>query len=172
VFNREKLIALLQLTSLLGGMGKRVRRGMGSWQIEALSGANLPLPNSIQDIYNVVKKLSSHYILQNEVILMNFSGRMDKYPWVRKIEIGKSYSDVDQLLMKISKATHDTKGSGSEYTYNVSLGHAKAGRLASPIYVSVLPDKRPIVTTLNTIPDRDTQLINPRLQDQFKNSFL
>lgn len=180
VFNREKLIALFQLASVLGGMGKRVRRGMGSWQIESATFNQSPISvvsnPTIQDVFNSVKTLSPHYLLKEEVILMNFGGRMDKYPWVRKIEIGKVYGAIagDRgLLHTISESTHIQKK--PEYTdaYNASLGHASSTRFASPIYVSVLPDRRPIITTLNTVPpDRDTRHIDPRLQENFKRSIL
>lgn len=180
LFNREKLIALFQLTSMLGGMGKRVRRGMGSWRIESATSNQSPIPvasnPTIQEVFNLVKTLSPHYLLKEETILMNFGGRMDKYPWVRKIEIGKVYSAIEGdrgLLHTISESTHIQKK--PEYTdaYNASLGHASSTRFASPIYVSVLSDKRPIITTLNTVPpDRDTRHIDPRLQENFKRSIL
>lgn len=182
VFNREKLIALLQLTSILGGMGKRVRRGMGSWQIDSASVNQTSLllasTSNIQDIFNLVKILSPHYILQNDgIIAIKFSGKKDKYPWVSKIEIGKKYPNADRLLSDISSATHTikervTKEKGTAESYNVSLGHATSGRFASPVYVSVLPDFSSIVTTLNTIPGQNSHLINSKLQEQFKNSFL
>ena len=178
IFSREKLIALFQLTSILGGIGKRVRRGMGSWQIISAHSnqpGDIPFLSKpdINDIYQEIKKITPHYYLQPDgVIVMDFSGRMDKYPWVRRIEIGAAQPAAVDLPYKISKTTHDLKKPGTDAVYNVSLGHAWDGRFASPIYVSVLPDNRPIITTLNTIPDRDIDLINPRLQDQFKRSIL
>ncbi|AEE53913.1 type III-B CRISPR module RAMP protein Cmr1 [Haliscomenobacter hydrossis] len=177
VFNRDRLVTLFQLTSILGGMGKRVRRGMGSWQITSATIDQTQFPclenPQINDIFSLVKILTPHYDLHSSgSIVMNFSGRMDKYPWVRKIEIGKKHTSADSLLYDISAATHLQKKPGLEDAYNASMGHAKMGRFASPIYVSVLPDNRSIVTTLNTIPDRDIHLSNPNIQDQFKKSFL
>ena len=55
IINCSKLVALFQLTSTLGGLGKRVRRGMGSFRItsaESSENGQLSLPgmNHLKDI--------------------------------------------------------------------------------------------------------------------------
>lgn len=175
IFDREKLIALFQLTSLLGGLGKRVRRGMGSFEVTAAhsseEGKEVGLESTdLKGIHALLSCFSRHFSLDNkrEAIQNTYSGRMEKYPWIRQVQIGSSQ---DQLLQKISKAAHELKEKAGR-RYEPSLGHANRGRFASPVYVSALPGNKAIITTLNTIPDRDISLIDLNLQSEFKNRIL
>lgn len=175
IFDREKLIALFQLTSLLGGLGRRVRRGMGSFEVTAAhsseEGKEVGLESTnLEGIYTLLTRFSRYFSLDNKrgAIQNTYSGRMEKYPWVRQVQIGSSQS---QLLQKISKAAHELKKNAGR-RYEPSLGHANRGRFASPVYVSALPGNKAIITTLNTIPDRDISLIDLNLQSEFKNRIL
>lgn len=176
IFDRERLLALVQLTFLLGGLGRRSRRGMGSVKLESINSSitgNIPVaPTSLEGIYDLVKKLSSHYTLQAGSRIQNaYSGRMEKYPWIVQIELGKPQRSASDLTRKISDATHDVKGIDAR-KYEPSLGHSHNGRFASPIYVSVLPGYSPVVTTLYAAPDRDIYLIDAGLQDSFRRKIL
>jgi CRISPR-associated protein Cmr1 len=175
LFTREKLIALFQLTCLLGGVGRRARRGMGSLEIvEARSSQDTPIdlvPNpSLSELHGLLSVLTPHYRLQEKSnrIQNVYSGRMSKYPWIAQIEIGQRNNDPTR---KISDATHEVKAKDPR-RYEPSMGHSFKGRFASPLYTSVLPDGRPIITTLNTIPDRDIPLIDRNLQEDFKRRVL
>jgi len=134
--NQEQLQNLFILTTTLGGFGQRSRRGFGSVQI--LKREVLSFPENIENLINNINPNFS-YTHQNKE-------RFEEYPYIQKIEVGKTYNTYQSLLKTIGKASHD---------YNCDeLGFAKGkNRLASPIYVSVLKfddkDYRPIITTLN-----------------------
>lgn len=175
IFGRDKLIALFQLTSLLGGLGRRVRRGMGSFEVTAAQsseeGKEVGLESTdLEGIHTLLTRFSRHFSLDKGrgVVQNTYSGRMEKYPWIRQVQIGSSQN---QLLQKISKAAHELKKNAGR-RYEPSLGHANRGRFASPVYVSALPGNKAIITTLNTIPDRDISSIDLNLQSEFKNRIL
>jgi len=167
---------LFLIATLLGGVGRRVRRGMGSWKVLSINGEKYEMPNTVNLIYTSLLTLTPNYILSTagNKIHLNYSGKMEYYPWINEIEIGKIYRQ--DLLYHISEQTHNFKSSrkyGKDY--EASLGHATRGRFASPIFVSTLEiDNKlmPIITTLNTIPDKAAHTINPILQRDFKNSIL
>ncbi|PSJ75862.1 type III-B CRISPR module RAMP protein Cmr1 [Sphingobacteriales bacterium UPWRP_1] len=171
-WNIEKCKALFELTCILGDLGKRARRGMGSISIvKSKEGNNdeqqAPKIN-INYIFSLIRQFTPHYSIANNTIRINFSGSMQYYPWIKQVQIGQP---SDKLLMTISQTTHNLKAKNS-FVYEASLGHAKGGRFASPVYVSVLKGSVPIITTLNTIPDRQSKDISLRLQDDFKNAIL
>lgn len=175
IFSRDKLIALFQLTSLLGGLGRRVRRGMGSFEVTAAHSSEevkeVGLESAdLEGIHALLTHFSRHFSLDkgNGVVQNTYSGRMEKYPWIRQVQIGSSQS---QLLQKISKAAHKLKKKAG-LAYEPSLGHANRGRFASPVYVSALTGNKAVITTLNTIPDRNISLIDLNLQSEFKNRIL
>ncbi|MCO6492728.1 MAG: type III-B CRISPR module RAMP protein Cmr1 [Phaeodactylibacter sp.] len=167
----DQLIALFQLLSVLGGVGKRSRRGMGAFVVEQVEWNGRVLENSyprnIDQLLALVKKLSRHFTKQGDKIVGNFPKNPD-YPYIKEIEWGKPDS---RILEKISQATHDLK---IQYgaVYEVTLGHATRGRFASPVYVSVVGGNIPVITTLNTIPDKDKFKISRNLQDDFKRKIL
>jgi len=177
IFNRSKLIALFQLFTALGGVGRRVRRGMGSF---ALISATSSLPTdepislseigSLEDIHSLLSVISPYFVLNEEsgLIYHQYSGQMEKYPWIQKIEIGENRRS---FLSELSQLTHDFKQKYGQ-AYEANMGHASRGRFASPVYVSVLSEEKIVVTTLNTIPNRDNHLIDLNLQAEFKGRIL
>jgi len=166
----EQLQNLFILTCLLGGFGKRVRRGMGSVNIVDCDSPNWNKSSITLDyIFSLIKTISPYYSLQGNSIHNTYSGRMEFYPWVKQIEIGKVNSNA---LYLISNTTHQFKEKNFR-TYESSLGHARGGRFASPVYVStVWGSLKPIITTLNTVPDRGRENIDAFLQKNFKNNIL
>lgn len=179
-WNMEKCQALFQIFSILGDMGKRARRGMGSFEITdvAFFDSNNPLKKdekwkkqeiTIPHIHQLIKTFSPYFDIRNNAIYSNYSGSMEYYPWLKRIQIGKP---DDNLLMKISQKTHEFKAKDM-YGYEASIGHASKGRFASPMYISVIKGSlKPIITSLNTIPDRDYRDIDLSLQENFRNSIL
>lgn len=177
IFGREKLIALFQLSCILGGVGKRTRRGMGSLSVVSAN-TNDPSKGPIKslnspdltDIHGLLSILSPHFALQthSSKIQNVYSGRMAKYPWITQIEIGRP---APNPTLKISQATHEVKAIDNR-KYEPSMGHANRGRFASPLFTSVLSDGRSVVTTLNTVPDQDVMLIDPNLQSEFRKKVL
>lgn len=163
-FGADELQSLFELTVFLGGIGKRVRRGMGSFKINKI-GEQIytPLAN-LNDVLSLVKKHTPNYTIQNGVINLAYSGRMQRYPWIQRIETGELHRNITN---HISTITHNLKGKYGNI-YEPNLGHASNGRFASPVYVSVLADgKTPVVTTLNTVPDRNKHLLDSDVQGHF-----
>jgi CRISPR-associated protein Cmr1 len=154
----EKIIkALFILTTILGGFGKRARRGFGSVEIKGLK-------IDLNTLTALLNKIESFYQLQNGRIVNSKKG--GQYPWIKTIEIGKTYKDVDELLMKIGEASHKYK--------DPSLGNATP-RMASPVYVSIIKDEefyRPIITTLNFSPKKGYPKWDLKNQELFKKEIL
>lgn len=170
---KDKFRALFVLTCLLGGFGKRVRRGMGSVRILQENGQDFMMPETLEDIFKYIGVLSNHFALKpSEGIYNNSKSKMVDYPWIQHIEIGKN--NRGDLLKHISQQTHEFK-KDNKYKYEASLGHASNGRFASPIYTSTLLIKgklMPLITTLNTVSNRSQRDIDPVLQREFRNSIL
>ena len=182
-FKLEHLKNLFILTCLLGGFGKRSRRGMGSFEVKTIKDENdVVIPfnktdNILQDIEKALQSFSPFFKIQYQGIFTTFTGRMESYPWIKSIQIGKKFYNEKEamaLLIKIGKTTHDVKHQ-DPLKYEVSLGHASKGRFASPIYTSIIETDKgllPIITTLNTCPNRAFQDISKMMQEDFKNMIL
>lgn len=170
--NVEKLTALLHIIAVLGGVGKRSRRGMGSFAVEEVRHNNQVVenlyPKTLDQLLDTVKIISAHFAKKGDKIV-GISPKSPDYPFIKEIEWGKPDS---RILEKISKTTHDLKLQNGQ-VYEASLGHATRGRFASPIYVSVVEGNIPVITTLNTVPRREEEFkINRNLQDDFKRKIL
>lgn len=172
-FGFEHLKSLFMLTCYLGGLGKRVRRGMGSVDIVAIDGKKEEIPVDLQLIHKQLGQFSPYYQLSGDKIVFNYSGRSPQYGYITQIQLGRPYSEQNAVLRKISTATHTTKEKHG-YAYDPSMGHASKGsRYASPVYVSVVRGSvRPIVTTLNLAPDRNANQASLLIQQDFKNQIL
>jgi len=161
-FGITALENLFLLTATLGGIGGRVRRGFGAFNI-----TNKKQPKTTAEI---IELLPNEYFRKVDKKIVSLKQRMNKYPYIKEIEIGSPNADI---LKKIGFTTHDVKGI-NKYEYEQALGHASRGRFASPIYVSVIKTAmglRPIVVTLNTAPN-NTKRVDYRLQTMFKNKIL
>jgi CRISPR-associated protein Cmr1 len=136
---------IFKLASILGGLGQRSRRGFGSIQIQ----------DSISEEYikNLIEEINPSF---------NYSSD-NAYPYIKNIEIGKEYQDMNLLIKTISSATHNHNRDGM-------FGSVKNGRYASPIYISVIKDSqkyRPVITTLNA-----TKRIDDKRLQEFKGAIL
>lgn len=170
--NLELVKSLFVLTCVLGGFGKRSRRGFGCVEIK-----DFAMPSTLNEIMDHLNLFSNHYHPDNDVnpssICMKPISSEGQYPYIESIQIGETvYPDYDSLLLKIGKATHDFKNK-----YDHSLGCAEKGdRLASPVYVSVLKkglkDYRAIITTLHMATEDDMFKVNRQKQEDFKNAIL
>jgi len=132
VIGQQELEELVKATFLLGGLGKRSRRGFGSVRIVKIND-NVVLP-SLPEMKNFIGTL----IPQNQGADLN-------YPFIKDIQIGKLYNRYKDLLIKIGENSHLYKDDSLGYAY-------PQRRLASPIYTSVIKEGGnfcPIITTLN-----------------------
>ena len=152
----EKVKNLFEISSILGGFGKRSRRGYGSIEIlriielqdikDTNSAKNIQFsiptePNKILDkILELINSINAGMYIKNTdkgamKIIKKFPSpilsQLNKYPFIEEIEIGEGHSQAKEILKTIGKASHDHD---CEYT-----GFAKGNiRFASPIYVSII----------------------------------
>jgi CRISPR-associated protein Cmr1 len=142
--------SLFEISCFLGGFGNRSRRGFGSLAILNCKPELHLICNKLNDICDdnlfTFNKASS-------VITSNFPSTTD-YPSIKGIKVGQNSHPTHEVLLKrIANAAHKYNPRGSK-----ALGKALGGRLASPVYVSVLKigeNYRPIVTVLNIVSDKD-----------------
>jgi len=161
---------LIILTSILGGLGKRARRGFGSFGIKSINNENFHFDYSIKNILEMLNTVTDNFeINANSIILKSKISSLINYPYLNEIEIGNENDSYDDLLKKIGESSH-------KYSID-SLGLAKGKkRLSSPIYVSVLKDSKsnkylPIISTLNTVFENNSE-IDKEGQNIFKGAIL
>jgi CRISPR-associated protein Cmr1 len=182
-FDTQALQNLFELVSLLGGLGKRVRRGFGSFKITHVQiGKNAVTPlqvdYSLANIQHLYTTLTGQSLTLNNNTLQhpNKEGR-ENFPYIKKIRLGNVTHP--NLLTKIGRATSTTKASNNDsWDYRNAIGHAMGqSRLASPVFVSAvgLPNGLlPIITTLNMAWENNRRS-NPKhqeIQEQFQRNIL
>jgi len=169
VFTFAQLQALFELVCVLGGFGKRSRRGMGSVKITKIDQQNYVQPDT-KGIETMLNRINNKFILTNNIIYSDFR-RVQTYAAIKEIQIGNAKNDV---LRKISDTTHKFHKNHFQ-NYNSTFGHASKGRFASPVYVSTLQEGnnlKSIVTILHTEPQSDKHLVKTDLQQEFKKEIL
>ncbi|MFB6088394.1 MAG: type III-B CRISPR module RAMP protein Cmr1 [Candidatus Aenigmatarchaeota archaeon] len=164
--NLDHYLRILKLAIILGGFGKRARRGFGSIRIVEMEEINLKV------IINLINEINgkNNYSLKNNKIGLD-NNLKNEFPYIKEIQIGKEYSSWEKLIKEIDKAASNNKCD--------SLGFAKKKvRLASPIYVSVIDNSEksyfPIISTLNTVfpQSMKNKIINYEKQNRFKEAIL
>lgn len=161
-WNVQQLQNLFELVSYLGGIGRRVRRGMGCFRIDG------QVPLSLEVLHAKMQSIAPYFTIRNKQIQSKFP-RNEDYPYIESVELG--LGDVN-LLLKISKTTHRLR---RDRGYTSSMGFVKGKqRLASPVYVSVIKDKglRPVITTLKSVQEKRYYRPDRSLQQQFKKAIL
>ncbi|MEZ4851047.1 MAG: hypothetical protein R3B93_21015 [Bacteroidia bacterium] len=175
-FNIETLISLFRLMSVLGGLGKRSRRGMGSFEI--INPAR-QTPSDLDEICKlinacVVKKaneMKELYKISPTSDFIQFTDIQKKYDpedygMLHRVEIGTNNKTPE----KIGWATHDVKNSNNKEEYGATLGDGRP-RFASPIIISILPTQKPIVSTLKTV-SPNFRKVEMSLQKKLKDQIL
>jgi CRISPR-associated protein Cmr1 len=171
IFSVEDLTSLMYISSVLGGLGARARRGMGAWRITNVDITNSNTEKSESklnktDIDNItydsilkhIEKISKKNNTkknntQIDAIKINKNIR-NRYPFIKEIHIGKNgFDDVDDLTELIIKTAHNAKNifndecfkiqrGKNEYKYSVfDIFVGHSRRLASPIYISIIKKK-------------------------------
>lgn len=161
----EQMKSLFILTCVLGGLGKRSRRGFGSVNIVAFDDV---INNSIDRLESILVLLNTFRDDKYEIregVIKSKNARLDlnQFPYITEIKIGNDTKTVDD----IGAATHSTMSS-DPYNYKSTIGAGKP-RFASPIYISVLKNQKPIITTLNTVSSGSK---NWNLQTDLKNKLV
>lgn len=138
---------ILLITLILGGLGKRSRRGMGSIKILKYNDIECSKKVELKEILKSLNNVNSAgYEIKNNIIRpINLSG--EKRPFIKEIQIGRSYRNHKSLFEKIATLAHH-----NDCLFTGFVGKIKINSFASPVYVSVLENEdeyRPIITTLN-----------------------
>ena len=150
----ENIHKLFEFSTIVGGLGKRNRRGFGSLLIkkEKQNGNS----SIIDTLYNLINEINPNsYKKCNENCLeisQPYSDKID-YPYLKKIQIGKENLDYNSLLKTIGESSHKNK---SDYTGFVE----GQKRFSSPLYVSITKHGSnyvPIISMLNVSFDPETQ---------------
>lgn len=163
--NMEQLFSLLELCAVLGGVGRRSRRGFGSFSIQQKDNQKYQFDYSLDSLCVLLNKVcgQNYYECKNGKII-NKSKCAAKYPWIKKVEIGKQYLDFTSLLQTIGESSH-------KYNQNGLLDKGGKKRLASPVYVSAIEKNNqlyPIITSLNSKTNDDIR----KQQAKFKEMIL
>lgn len=129
------------LSTLLGGFGRRQRRGFGSVYVEDFK--ILSVDESLEEIKNLLNKIanSKQFHLKDKKIINSKHG--SNYPWIRECMIGSPKESWEEIIRKIKNSSHNHR--------DPALGNASP-RMASPIFVSIIKVKEgfaPIITVLN-----------------------
>jgi len=196
----ERIEKLFVLTCLLGGFGKRSRRGFGSVIITGRKTSNeddfraFYMPKTLKEILATISVFNADFQLDdaNKKISLPkskmLSGEYPEYPYIEEIQIGgrsysKTNSGVDEeypgfeLVEFIGEATH------RYFDKNKSNG-AGTPRFASPTYVSALKVRckeqdqdevehyYPIITTLHYAPPNGITDDSDQLKAKFKKAIL
>lgn len=160
---------ILNLTLLLGGLGKRSRRGFGS-----IVCSNWKFNNKEEVLQYMLEKLNfiqNEFEIENnkdDIYIVRRSNSVGNYPFIKEIRLGKiEETTSDKLLKKIGEETH-------KYS-DPSLGYVGGDiRMASPVYVSVVKINNnlvPVITILNeSFPARYPNRDNDKKQ-KFINEF-
>ena len=147
---------LFELCAFLGGLGKRSRRGLGSFKILKINGEEYQRSEKTEFIQSLIKEVNPEFSYSSSA----------EYPIIQEIKI----SERKVSVFEIGKATHDEKGSSNSYKYEATLGAGRP-RFASPVYISTLPSGRVIVTTLKTISPKPRD-VEMRIQRDLKEKIL
>lgn len=162
--------ALFQIATILGGFGKRSRRGFGSieaWEENDLKRQKMFFGKEFffSFLFERLCLFNSSFELEEGRILNGKKG--GKYPWIREIGLGKKKANKwDDLLEHIGSLSSDY----AKY----KVGCVEPKRFASPLYISVVKigaEFYPVYTVLNVVPPTglDKEEILKGLQ-QFKES--
>jgi len=157
---------LFILSSIIGGFGRRSRRGFGSLKINNVNGENFNHEDYflLDNIETLIKNINPNFSFW-------FRRNGDSYPYIKNIDIGTiSYNSYDEILKHIGQLTHDCRCGKAGVFKNEE-------RFASPCYVSVIKknDKYfPIITSLNIAIGNNKNLTNFQKNtiSKFKKSIL
>lgn len=147
IYGKEEMFDLFELFTVLGGLGKRSRRGFGSIVINKRDDFDYKPLSSARDVFNLLQRLCANKFETHGNIIRRNDQTDANYAFIKEIVIGETfYKDPWHILKIIGQSSHDNN--------SVFTGYAKGKeRFASPVYVSVLKTSKgykPIITTLNT----------------------
>jgi len=165
----EKIFELLKFVSIVGGIGKRSRRGFGSFRIIKIDNTEISSVCTLQEIQNILQSIMKNtFEIRGDKITRNSTVPQVGYAFIKTIELGLKQESYKDLLKVIGQSSHDNN---SDYT-----GYARGReRFTSPVYISVLKSNEgylPVVTTLNTAFKNSQQNHGNDTSNKFKKDIL
>jgi len=133
-YKLDKFLNLFYLTLLMGGFGKRSRRGFGSLSYKEFSNVDA-FKQELKKLFYSFNGTKINWNDNENNIYSEAKIHENKkyiYPVIRSVFISKNgFDSWEKAVESIGYATHNREDSGK-------LGYAsKSGRLASPIIISV-----------------------------------
>ena len=171
IFGTDKIFDLFQIVSILGGLGKRSRRGFGSFIITKINGTDIRNIITTETILSFIQGIVGERFTSDNAMITRTDNAHGDYPYIKRIEVGPvPFDNSNELLAMIGQSSHENN---SHYT-----GYAERhGRFASPVYVSVIRSDldnsyKPIITTLNTAFKPGSQNHGRDTSEDFKQDIL
>jgi len=195
--NLEKLGKLFEITCLLGGFGKRSRRGFGSVRITGRKAlgqdkfVEYDIFESLVKIFQLISAFNADYMLLDGRIILkkpeSLNGKYPEYAYIEDIRIGqKPYSKSNaneeypgfELLKSIGAATH--------FYFDKSKSNGAGNpRFSSPTYISVIKMQNidfeknqkeecyyPIISSLHFAPPNEISVNSVPLKNKFMRAIL
>ncbi|MGC8771094.1 MAG: type III-B CRISPR module RAMP protein Cmr1 [Brevinematia bacterium] len=171
---------LFILFSIVGGLGRRARRGFGAFIINKKGNENFTIiinekddksspiqEKLIKAIFNCLEKINPNkfQINNNQIELVNNNINLN-YPYVKCIKVGKESNNYNDLLKKIGATSHNNNCDYTGYAGKRSVSNSiqkVTKRFASPLYISCYKYNVayfPIITQLNVAFDPNVTDIN------------
>lgn len=163
--------ALLRISLILGGIGKRSRRGCGVFNIS--SETNKSEEDKL-DILSKIKKymevlgVKKYYNFDNNRVsrIEDFNNKSVKYPYIEEILIHLNSSTEEDFYEKIKKSIDKTRKENLQYK--------TSRRFACPIYVTCYGDKAklyPIIVKLHNTDLKEAKNTLNQKYNQYYNVF-
>lgn len=179
----KRAVAVAELSAILGGLGKRNRRGFGSYYL---------VPNQVDGqkkegdinafadrISSLLSKITPHNIIcmqkNNEILFQfapftNFEKLQFNCPSILEIVVKQTAQKLENILQFIRKKSHDYAAP----KFLKACGHIKPTRQASPICFSFYKynDIDYIVTTLLSSSINSDRANDIKIQKNFRDEVL
>lgn len=125
----------VKLSAILGGIGRRSRRGRGCFMIDDMPKAT-DLLCWISEQLNAVNEQAVFKVKNNILNNTNHDMKAIHHPVIEKIQIGEEIKDITEFLRKTDNASHRIKKERSQKFFATGFVNGKR-RFASSLIVSV-----------------------------------
>jgi len=140
----QSIVRLFVLTCMLGGFGRRSRKGMGTVTVERIDGTGreVSAANTIDNCLSLLNHVAERdiYILDENESLISGTRKGRNYPYIEKVMLYRSLRGIraGDLQKIIGDAAHNNK---RDNPWDKFLGSAKP-RFASSLLISTIPSAR------------------------------
>lgn len=151
---------VFRLSSILGGLGRRCRRGFGSYYIQEDTGDKTLLIEEITTLLNDLHGGNGYQIVNDHKIHKNVivgPVAINHYPQIRYVAVSKTTQKSPDILIKIGEACHKYPGP--------DCGDFKP-RLASPVYFSLYKYNTDLFLIATLLSSTKSQTYQEKLIDE------